>query len=814
MQDNRRTQSNSGSTFVMVVIAIAFITVLATLIMGLAAMNVQLRNQDVDTKKTFYTAEEAVDEVYVNLGMVAMDEFANSYQKVASNINYEVSVGGSYVTTVKSNAEYNEMMKETFVEYALNSITGNDPHVSINGGLFDSDTMDSTDRTNMLEAVKTNLLGAVNARIESIESVEAYSDYNNDEKYYILVKNIVIFYKESSSKQYFSEVTIDLKLEYPDVDIAFVPDNTDKLATYNDYCLIGNTGIYFKDSNRVVINDGIFGGTVNNTLTSGGITLENSGVTVNGSNIVSGGNINIVSSTDNSNNITPTLWASNSNIWAVNMNLNKENDTLSCAPVLAITGASNSYIKDDTTANASNSSVSIGGSYWGYGNNALQTGSHVNNSAIIVNGNRSNVNLTALQDLLLAGRAYIVYDGAALYGTGESLALRNSQEIYLVHKGWVKVTNTNDSSVREMNPVVLENYKTGTGINIQYNYSVDETNVRTKIQNDFYGIAYLHADLYEKVKVEGKYECYYYKFKDTAAAAEFFKITMNDTYASSKGVDVDDPVRQELKTRVSKKIKEFTGSSIGSVGISVASGGTVSTTGYLLTVTNGGVAGIYEPGNNNQTPAFVSRLCQNFNNRYNVMTKYLFDFDKIEIDAAGNISNEVTNFTPSTLTSNGITYAVDPVIYNQTLFENLIIRDVVNEVPITNVTPNANGLYVYVNNLGGGGTYKVPSSAKSGIIIVDNGHVELDHSFSGLIICNGQIKVKSSDVTYDNNIVYNGINYTLEAFIESYEGGLLKPYFYSHSEYAIGVSPSENIISKLQYYDLIAIQNWRKTEKE
>ncbi len=817
MQDKKRIQSNNaGSTLVMVVITIAFLTVLATLIISLATMNVQLRNQDVLSKKTFYTAEEAVDEVYANLGMMAMDEFADSYEKVAANINYEVSVGGDYVTTVQNNAFYNSMMRETFIDYALASITDENPYAKINSGYFSTNNLDENDATDIINAVKENLLTQVNAKVNSIGSLEAFSDYNNDDKYYLMVNDVVIFYKESSAKQYFSEVTVDLKLEYPNVEIAFVPDNRAKLATYNDYCLIGNHGIYFKNVNSVSINDGIYGGVPLGT-NGDGITLENALVNINNTKVVSGSNINIISSTENPYNIKPTLWAQNSDIWAVNISLNKENDTLSCAPVLAITGASNSYIKDDTSANASGSSITIGGSYWGYGNNAMQTGTHVNNSAIVVNGNHSSVTLNNMQDLLLAGRAYIVYGNENMYGTSESLALRNTQELYLVPKQWVLVTNTNDGTEREMNPIVLENYKTGTGASISYNYSVDTGTMAALLNSDaFYGKHLLHDDLYEKTLIENKYECYYLKFKDTDSAAEFFKITMNDAYAGSKGIELADPIRAALKKRLEDKVDEFVGSNLGRIGISINTSAkpVISTNGYLMNV-QGGVASVFGLTGNNRDEAFISKICNNFNNRYNVITKYLFEFDKTVVDRNDMDSfNYITDATPDTLIKDGISYAIDPIIYEQTLFENLIVREAVNEMPINNMTPTRDVPFIYINNLGGSGTYTVPQNATCGIIVVDNGHVQIDHDFAGLIICNGQIKVVGSNTTYSNNITYEGLTYTLESFIEKYDGGVLKPYFYSHSDYAIGVSESQNYISKLKYYDLISIQNWRKTEKE
>ena len=59
----RNKLNNKGSALVTVVIVIAFITILATLILYLSVMNFQMKANDYRTKESFYGAEIPLEEI-------------------------------------------------------------------------------------------------------------------------------------------------------------------------------------------------------------------------------------------------------------------------------------------------------------------------------------------------------------------------------------------------------------------------------------------------------------------------------------------------------------------------------------------------------------------------------------------------------------------------------------------------------------------------------------------------------------------------------------------------------------------------------
>ncbi len=71
-----------GATLVVVLIVVAFIAVLGSVAIAGAMVNLKMKVVDKKAKKTFYSCEEAVDEIYSELGMVSMDALEAAYKDV------------------------------------------------------------------------------------------------------------------------------------------------------------------------------------------------------------------------------------------------------------------------------------------------------------------------------------------------------------------------------------------------------------------------------------------------------------------------------------------------------------------------------------------------------------------------------------------------------------------------------------------------------------------------------------------------------------------------------------------------------------
>ena len=83
----KRKRNNSGSTIVIVLIMTSFVLILSTLITTTTMVNLKMKMIASQSKKTFYTSEEAVDEIYAALGKASMECFNASYEEQLTTLS-------------------------------------------------------------------------------------------------------------------------------------------------------------------------------------------------------------------------------------------------------------------------------------------------------------------------------------------------------------------------------------------------------------------------------------------------------------------------------------------------------------------------------------------------------------------------------------------------------------------------------------------------------------------------------------------------------------------------------------------------------
>ena len=111
------------------------------------------------------------------------------------------------------------------------------------------------------ENAKVVSVGSISYK-EGLSSEEGISLLSEEETVYgkysgIVLNDVIVQYKESRT-DYFSNVTVDLELTYPDAWFDFVNDKS-SLDTYLDYCFIGMGGVYF-DNGDSRIEGNIYAG--------------------------------------------------------------------------------------------------------------------------------------------------------------------------------------------------------------------------------------------------------------------------------------------------------------------------------------------------------------------------------------------------------------------------------------------------------------------------------------------------------------------------------------------------------------------------
>lgn len=490
-------KNNNGSTLILIVICIAFVSILGTLLLSLTVSNLQMKSIDHKAKSNFYNAETALDEIKTGLGEETAAALEAAYKSIMEQFITTEFVG-------LSNDEKKAQFADKFIDTLYNSLIE-----SYN--LYDMEHLRNyvtNDQVVLETALGNNLL---------------LVDTN---KKLITLKNVKISYTDD--EQYKTSIATDIVISTPSMSFQ---TGSDVLPSYSDYSLIADNSIKLDAATAVEARGNVYAG-------SNGISLDNAS-TLNISNtakIVTRGDISV--GERSLLNIT-----GNSKLWAMNLATVKGADT---GLTTEINIDSNCYIGDDLMLNAVNSIVKINGEYYGYSYAAGKTTETVttnNNpafsSAIIINGKNAVMDMSASNAIFLSGRAYLNpntggntwVDPAVTGGaepksqeniqTGESLAVKGNQLAYLVPKEYIWCgKNPVNASVYDSRPAEEVDFSKGSTSGIRLS---DYADGYTKVFYQATGSA--------------KWVYYYIKFKSEEKANEYLQkyYELNNT-ASPAGI--------------------------------------------------------------------------------------------------------------------------------------------------------------------------------------------------------------------------------------------------------------------------------------
>lgn len=419
-----RKLNNQGSTLLTIIIIIAFIGILGSLMLSLSMTNLQMKVLEKRSKENFYSCESTLDEIRMGLHELTVDEIRDIYEnEILKNIlTYIVMTDEDLNTELKNMVSLNLINKLGDASSITESeLLSGEMVAAKNNQIFDRYLTPIPDHSGIQRDITIGGIGIVPQKGIEIRDIMVSMTVNG----------------------LASRIHTDIVVEIP----AFVFD--DGLQTivyrveqpYKDYALVADGRIVSDNSNGSnVVNGSVYGGA--------GITVSrNHSLEINGSNIITRENIAVADTArlkidgisrlreDGSSDFLPAM------IWANNMMTSsttpfKESFTLPTA--IDINGIC--LIKDDLTLNAGFSDVLLRGAYVGYTGTSTSLG-----SSIIVNGLESSLDLSGLDSLILAGRAYVSVDDneagasrATDIMTGESVAIKSNQKAYLIPGRFIK----------------------------------------------------------------------------------------------------------------------------------------------------------------------------------------------------------------------------------------------------------------------------------------------------------------------------------------------------------------------------------------
>lgn len=741
-----------GSSLVLTIIAMAFISLLAVAVISMTVTNIRLKLAQKGSQKNFYTADSIVDEIRAGVEELVSSASVDAYMEAFSSYGTVLS-GSQEVLSDK----YNKKFLETMIS-----------DLSDGKSSYGDSTLYYKDEILQSYLIKN---GANPDRyvVHSLHPGGDTKPYGSMvmENDTLLLKDIQVTMTESN-KSYKTTITTDIRVNIPEM-------SAETRSEYLNYALIADNQVIAGVSGTVNVDGSIYAGTVRRYSASGsdetGILVEN-GTTlkINAEQVVTRGDIFINGGSTlelNGYNGLP------SNLWVENIFTSSKGGG---GNTLNITGTCN--VSDDMEVGGEGDQVTLSGNYYGYNYNNDYSDAGVTtvstesqySSAILINGKGSNLDLTGLDRLVLSGRTFIskktnageaderIATGPSAtkapimnadIAMGESLTVKGAQVAYYVPDDFI-TTKTAQSITY---PVV----DTADGT-IRYRYSTDLT---TEYVFDYIGYVKYLFGLDPKTATDA----------DLAAKAGSFDLMdyinpgtpLTTYYRNDKTVQANSVTYYYLNFKSETKMMEFypwfektaprysavkdvNAAYMGSTGISVNNGMQVyCRAGNILY--RDASSGDMETKLSNESASISSSVLHDYarvkSREY--MSRQLAlsqDYEKAS-EAVKNGQYRLLNSSSADLSKSGT--ADDTNLFNVLIDESNMPASTVEQV-------SASGKGVIIIEPDDTETVTWNSSKQTALggkskgIIIAAGDVIIEKDFSGLIIAGGDIKLSASGI--------------------------------------------------------------------
>lgn len=524
-----KKMNNRGSSFVLVIVTTTFLSILISSLLLATLLVYKLKFYKLNSLNNFYSVEKAMDEIYAGIGSSTNEHLYTAYTTTAEFVVTYDTANAQY--TNMDNAEANELFKKLFMQGMLDddnfkSMSGFQAalasYVTVPGVdiVFDNLRIvyiDENDRTYTMDSQG-------NPRRESgfdIKKVVKIAFEN------VCVKREIEISNSASATMaggtYEQSITTDIILSEPEYNVSFDMAGASGDSLYN-YAILADMGIEvlptndgtdvkikgnvyaandyynkdYNDDNATKVTN-ILGnttvntwGAVNESAYSGiYVSGDNSTLSMNSDIVVCPGTIAVFDGADVDISGRSTLL---SELWTDNIVIGGEDGG-------SLKVAANAYVYDDTELNAEESSFTFtDGTYFGYSYNAedlrsvdllekkgrllnnFSLRSHYSDSAIIVNGKNSTLDLRNANSVYIAGKSYIEFSKVA----ANSLSDAELRTLLGLDADAALPTNLDFAFT------TLNDYSTGTSLDVKSNqliflsqWAVDESQAEYVDENGY-----------------------------------------------------------------------------------------------------------------------------------------------------------------------------------------------------------------------------------------------------------------------------------------------------------------------------------------
>lgn len=827
----KRQLNNSGSTLITVLVGVGFLLILATMTIAISAANLHMKQIEQNMKDNFYADEQILDDVYNGIGKVTTDCLSNAYADVLTQVTG--SDGGAVFTT--QDAAYRAFSLQfvndlTAVMPICSSADGDASNYNGLRARLNSYITKDAAMAEVVRFTRTEILNEDNGLWNKADITQLPCKYvfrDVEVKYKQVTGDAVAGFTETG---YEAVITTDIEIEIPYIN--FFRDSSAIL----DYALIGNEGIYFDGADRDIEGNVYAGISYTETAENinkyrdetvfGGINIYNSTVDFESNYLISKGDVNMRLSNvtvGNAASLADTqLWAETVRI-AENINKNAavEKTTFN------VTG--NMFIANDLELNARESEVALNGKYYGYSNGSYGMGAalenqenqivtlygdateHTQSSAIIINGNKSQLDLSGLDTLVIAGVAYVDLQSQAYAGevinnkggsstgkieeiaTGEALALRTNQYMYLAPTTCLTVPNPVKAS--ELSGSAWQEGATWFGVNKGYVDASDPVTAK-EVMNRTTGEVYVY---------------FFLNFVDDTKRKEYTNVVLNMIDPENNLSDMDAQVKTKWNY---DQFSEAELKQIWEVKQTITSRAMSDAVKPAITLANGATANIY-------TRAAITQIAGD-----SLSSQFLDESKMHSLDYVTKMGRNLVRhyqylyaeLDPKTdfplYTDNEVLPTISSVDVGAPVSKYVDFTGMVNGADSPDYKCGYK-THVYP------GDFTLNDSSFKGIIICDgNVTIKGGSNVEGLVIASGKIFVEGNGkITANRSIVQAILDEELEEEAKKasaternmkYASTYLKEFKRPDAEYT-GKDYS-NRVSSTDYVDYISYQNWRKGE--
>lgn len=729
----RKKADNRGIALVLVIVAIALASILTAVLFSISLLNYRMKVTERHSKDNFYSAEMVLDQIHAGLQQEVSEAAGLAYSRAMQT--YKVNSEEERVAAFRSdylNSIRNTLKDPSVADDSVYYVGGPENGESRVAGLYLDGIVSYLDKA-LASELESGSLRVSSADPRMISTTAG-----------LRLKELLVEYTDSDG--YYTRIQTDILIGFPDISLK----ESTILPNVFEYTFVADKGIVASQVSSAVFQESIYAG--------------EEGIDVSGrSNLgFEGGNYVVTSGQVKVDN-TSQFHLSGGSLWARGIDLQ--------GGTLELEGSA--YIADDLTLSKTGSWVSMGGSYIGYGSGDGPD----QQSAIILNGNQSTVDLTGLNELLLYGNSYInaqkiTYDTGSGFTEaehnnrnnilmGNSLSLKSDQIVYLAPAECLGTMGGN--ILLGKNPMSAQEYTKWF-----------ETLPHTE------GDAYQRLDVNKEVKILGKPLAEYGLTKDSFRTV-FRTINGESICYVYLDLSADQAAAyyRDYAAAARETLEKYAGRYRNQIFLSPD---------FTEIFSRGNLVSFDTLGGG------LSIVSNTINSGMDQDTKVKLEERRLEFgrtfrSLCSKLSANYQALTPEELT--------------RSVYENVIRTDILNGLTATKVYESGGFKAIVTRD-----NVSVTQGDKVKLVI-SAGDVEVSGSFSGLIIAGGRIVIKPNTgavFSADKENVSRLLNYKLADTHKS----LIATYFVDGSRYALEGSGTDWMEGYVDLEKIVVFDNWKK----